>query len=132
MMNFLTYSNTTKEGDLVIVCMVGECHRYCYVLFYLLVQGRDRMFPLVLKKDNIFQIRGGAVSHNDVIDKPYGGKAYTTNGKSWVTILHPTPELWTITLPHRTQILYSTDISMITMNLELRPGSIVCESGMLL
>ena len=88
------------------------------------------MFPLILKKNSIFQIRGGAISHNDVIGKPYGGKVYSTNGKSWITILYPTPELWTVTLPHRTQILYTTDISMITMYLELRPGSIVCESGM--
>lgn len=44
-------------------------------------------------------------------------------------ILHPTPELWTLNLPHRTQILYSTDISLITMMLELKPGSVVCESG---
>ncbi|XP_025052979.1 tRNA (adenine(58)-N(1))-methyltransferase catalytic subunit TRMT61A isoform X2 [Alligator sinensis] len=29
----------------------------------------------------------------------------------------------------KTQILYSTDISLITMMLELKPGSIVCESG---
>uniref|UniRef100_A0A674DPG2 tRNA (adenine(58)-N(1))-methyltransferase n=1 Tax=Salmo trutta TaxID=8032 RepID=A0A674DPG2_SALTR len=45
-----------------------------------------------------------------------------------VYVLHPTPELWTLNLPHRTQILYTTDIANITMMLELKPGS-VCESG---
>lgn len=44
-------------------------------------------------------------------------------------MLHPTPELWTVTLPHRTQILYSMDISIITLYLGLRPGSVVVECG---
>lgn len=56
-------------------------------------------------------------------------QVFTSNRKNWVVILHPTPELWTLTLPHRTQILYSTDIAMITMELGLRPGSVVVESG---
>lgn len=87
------------------------------------------MFPVMLKKGSTCQVKGGALSHDAIIQARYGGKVYTTNRKSWVTILHPTPELWTVTLPHRTQILYSTDISLITIQLELRPGSIVCESG---
>ena len=53
----------------------------------------------------------------------------TSNGKNSVVILHPTPELWTLALPHRTQILYTADISMVTLQLGLRPGSIVLESG---
>ena len=53
----------------------------------------------------------------------------TSNGQSWVLVLHPTPELWTHTLPHRTQIIYSTDTAMITLALGLRPGSKVIESG---
>ena len=54
---------------------------------------------------------------------------YSKNKKGWLYLLHPSPELWTVTLPHRTQILYSTDISLIMMELELRPGSVVVESG---
>ena len=54
---------------------------------------------------------------------------YSLNRKGWVYLLHPTPELWTVNLPHRTQILYSTDISMVILQLALKPGSIVVESG---
>lgn len=51
------------------------------------------------------------------------------NGSGFIWLLRPSPELWTISLPHRTQILYTMDISLIVMNLELRPGSVVVESG---
>lgn len=44
-------------------------------------------------------------------------------------MLHPTPELWTLVLPHRTQILYIADISFITTLLEMKPGANVIESG---
>ena len=57
----------------------------------------------------------------------YGSQVQMTRG--WAFALHPTPELWTLTLPHRTQILYTPDISMVLTQLELRPGSVVCEAG---
>lgn len=34
-----------------------------------------------------------------------------------------------MTLPHRTQIIYTADISMILFQLEVKPGSVVIESG---
>ena len=56
-------------------------------------------------------------------------QVYTTNMRTWVYVVHPSPELWTVTLPHRTQIVYSVDVSLITLQLGLNPGSVVCESG---
>lgn len=44
-------------------------------------------------------------------------------------MLPPTPELYTLCLQHRTQILYNVDISQVILELELKPGSIVVESG---
>lgn len=49
--------------------------------------------------------------------------------KGWAYVLQPTPDLWTQSLPHRTQIIYTPDISMILFQLEVKPGSIVVESG---
>jgi hypothetical protein len=47
----------------------------------------------------------------------------------FVKVLHPSAELWTETLPHRTQILYAADIALVLGMLELKPGSVVIESG---
>lgn len=44
-------------------------------------------------------------------------------------LLRPTPELWTLALPHRTQILYVADISYILSELAIRPGAVVVEAG---
>lgn len=44
-------------------------------------------------------------------------------------VLRVTPSLWTDTLPHRTQIIYHTDASLIVGLLELKPGSTVAEAG---
>lgn len=54
----------------------------------------------------------------------------SSNYKGFIYLLHPTPELWTLSLPHRTQILYVADISFISTYLDMKPGSRVIESGM--
>lgn len=56
-------------------------------------------------------------------------QVFSTNKKGWIYALHPTPELWTRSLPHRTQIIYSSDSAMVAMYLNLKPGSVVIESG---
>lgn len=77
--------------------------------------------------DKVFQTPYGALKCGELIGKCYGTKISLSKG--WGYVLQPTPELWTITLPHRTQIVYTADISMIILQLEIQPGSIVIESG---
>ncbi|PPS14976.1 hypothetical protein GOBAR_AA05572 [Gossypium barbadense] len=52
-----------------------------------------------------------------------------SNKGGFVSLLAPTPELWTLVLSHRTLILYIADISFVIMYLEVVPGCLVLESG---
>lgn len=46
----------------------------------------------------------------------------SSQGHCW--LLRPTPELWTLSLMHRTEILYAADIALVVLSLELKPGSV--------
>ncbi|XP_042552802.1 tRNA (adenine(58)-N(1))-methyltransferase catalytic subunit TRMT61A [Dipodomys spectabilis] len=111
-MSFVAYEELIKEGDTAILSL-----------------GHGSMVAVRVQQGAQTQTRHGVLRHSvDLIGRPFGSKVICSRG-GWVYVLHPTPELWTVNLPHRTQILYSTDIALLTMMLELRPGSVVCESG---
>ncbi|KAL9001800.1 MAG: hypothetical protein Q9188_005228 [Gyalolechia gomerana] len=44
-------------------------------------------------------------------------------------LLPPTPEVWTASLPHRTQVVYTPDYSYILQRLRVTPGAEVIEAG---
>lgn len=123
-MSFLSHKECIEEGDTVIL----------YVNPY-------SVYPITVKTkklnkhneeiENTFQTSYGCLRVQTLIGKPYGSKISLVkkSGDGWAHVLRPTPELWTISLPHRTQIIYSPDISMILLQLELRPGSIILEAG---
>ncbi|KAI0248651.1 1-methyladenosine methyltransferase catalytic subunit Gcd14 [Lactifluus subvellereus] len=90
---------------------------------------RDLIQSLVVTPGNDFNSRYGHYRHSDLVGIPYGSKVGSSTGKGFIHILRPTPELWTLALPHRTQILYLADIAFITSWLHIRPGSIVIEAG---
>lgn len=47
----------------------------------------------------------------------------------FIHILPPTPELWTLSLPHRTQVVYTPDYSYILHRIRARPGAVLIEAG---
>ncbi|KAH9979940.1 tRNA methyltransferase complex GCD14 subunit-domain-containing protein [Lactifluus volemus] len=99
-------------GDLVIVWLTRDL-----IQSVLITPGKD------------FNSRYGHYRHSDLVGIPYGSKVPSRTGKGFIHILRPTPELWTLALPHRTQILYLADIAFITSWLHIRPGSVVVEAG---
>lgn len=57
-------------------------------------------------------------------------KITTTAARSgFVYILPPTPEIWTSSLPHRTQVVYTPDYSYVLQRIRARPGSRLIEAG---
>ncbi|KAI8147817.1 tRNA methyltransferase complex GCD14 subunit-domain-containing protein [Fennellomyces sp. T-0311] len=111
-MGFTGWKTHIEEGDLVFVYIT-----------------RDNTRSIFIKKGDELRNRFGVFKHDDMIGKEYGSKMVSLTEKGFVYLLHPTPELWTLCLPHRTQILYIADISFITTYLDMKPGSRVIESG---
>ncbi|KAI5358945.1 putative tRNA (1-methyladenosine) methyltransferase catalytic subunit Gcd14 [Septoria linicola] len=61
--------------------------------------------------------------HGEVSAKPLEA------GSGFIHVLPPTPESWTSSLDHRTQVVYTPDYSYILQRLRVRPGSTIIEAG---
>lgn len=62
-------------------------------------------------------------------DDSTAAKAPVTAASGFLHIMYPTPESWTLALPHRTQVVYTPDYSYILHRLRARPGSTIIEAG---
>lgn len=109
-MSFKEYKAFIEENDTVILYL-----------------GFENTHAIKIVKGQTFQTKFGALRLSNLIGVRYGSRVECPKG--YLYVLYPTPELWTQNLPHRTQILYSTDISLVTLQLDLKPGSVVVESG---
>lgn len=107
----LSFNRNISDGDLVIV-----------------YEKHDNMKAVKVSEKSVLENRFGVFKHSDWIGKPFGCKVSSHKG-GFVYLLAPTPELWTLVLSHRTQILYIADISFVVMYMELIPGCVVLESG---
>ena len=56
-------------------------------------------------------------------------KEATEAATGFVHLLPPTPETWTVSLPHRTQVVYTPDYSYVLHRIRARPGTNLIEAG---
>jgi len=119
-MSFHGYKEIIEEGDTAILYLSFNSMQALKVS----KEKKNKNGELV---EYVHQTTYGALKVSDLIGKKFGTKVRLSRGYAFV--LYPTPQLWTKTLPHRTQILYATDISLIVQQLDLRPGCVVVESG---
>ncbi len=89
----------------------------------------EPLTPVTVTAGQTFDSRYGTHMHDDMIGKPFGSKILDKRGSRFLFLLRPTPSTWTLSLPHRTQILYLPDISLIISRLGITPGAKVIESG---
>lgn len=111
-MSFYAYKNTIEEGDLVLAFI-----------------SRGNIKPIHVTKGQTLNTRYGQYEHDRMIGLKYGEQMPGAKGHGFIHLLHPTPELWTLSLPHRTQIVYAHDYSYITQRLGVTSGSRVIEAG---
>lgn len=64
-----------------------------------------------------------------LVDGQEQAKAAVVASTGFAHLLPPTPEVWTASLPHRTQVVYTPDYSYILQRLRARPGTVLIEAG---
>ncbi|CUM66280.1 uncharacterized protein PRCAT00003941001 [Priceomyces carsonii] len=111
-MSFYSYKTYIEEGDLVLIYL-----------------GRSSLKPIIVKTGDRLNTRYGHYDHINMIGKKYGEQMAGDSGYGFIYLLHPTPEMWTLSLPHRTQIVYSKDSSYILQRLNVTSGTRVLEAG---
>jgi tRNA (adenine57-N1/adenine58-N1)-methyltransferase len=62
-------------------------------------------------------------------DSTVAVKEAVADSSGFIHVLPPTPEVWTSSLPHRTQVVYTPDYSYILHRIRARPGSTLIEAG---
>lgn len=110
-----TPSGLIAQGDLVILYQSPSNITFTYV-----------------KPGETFHNKFGTFPHDVMMTLDYGTKMYSSSKHSssgFIYLLRPTVELWSLALPHRTQIVSTPDAALICAKLHVIPGAVVIEAG---
>ncbi|KAF6238601.1 hypothetical protein HO173_003107 [Letharia columbiana] len=81
------------------------------------------------KRDNESQAQDDVAGVEKKQKAEVESKAAVKAATGFVHLLPPTPEIWTASLPHRTQVVYTPDYSYILHRLRATPGTVLIEAG---
>lgn len=96
----------------------------------ILFTSHDELTRVTLACGTITQCRAGKFHHDDIIGQQFGTRIFDRKDtKRSMVVLPVSPEWRTLSIKHRTQVVYSTDLAMVHALLDCRAGSIILESG---
>jgi len=93
-----------------------------------LVDSKDRVYSLVLKKGARFQFSGQFLNHDDLIGREEGRKVVFSGGKELI-VLRPTYGEYVLQMPRGAQIIYPKDTGQILLLADIFTGARVLEAG---
>lgn len=120
---------STSKAPASIFAAVKDYPTICEGSLVIVYLSRDSLLPVTVKDGETTHTRYGSYTHSSMIGKVFGSKVIASNGRGFCHLLRPTPELWSLSLPHRTQILYLPDIAYISAYLDIKPGTKIIEAG---
>lgn len=94
----------------------------------LLIDRKERRYLLTLKAGATADLRGGKLSHDDLIGSEEGRLVTTTRGERFLMV-RPTLAEFVLEMPRGAQIIYPKDLSVILLAADVFPGAAVLEAG---
>jgi len=94
----------------------------------ILLDRKNREYYFKLTPGGLIDLRGGKISHDDIIGKKEGTKITSSIGETFFAF-KPTLSQFILNMPRKGQIIYPKDIGIILMWADVFPGAKVVEGG---
>jgi len=94
----------------------------------LLIDRKGRRYLITLKTGAAADLRGGKLSHDNLLGSEEGRPVVTTRGERFLMV-RPTLAEFVLVMPRGAQIIYPKDLSVILLAADIYPGAAVLEAG---